>query len=312
MTPFDKDLPNYSRLAKRLLFTTFNCAKAQVIPLQAMYGIENNALIMGLTGLAGGILNNGSTCGVALGAAIGEAMLRDEAFSGKWTPAEEARLLEVIREDIFWFRREFKTTLCREREDVPYERITVLGLLHPQKAKGCVARTGARMDRFVEEYLERRSLPSPLPPDAATSTRQARHCASFILREIREQTGVGDEKMERIAVALDGGVGLTGGGCGALSGALMALGLKYALDPSKTDPEKLKNIYRAMDSLFFHKAKKLVSRFLSRFGYMECSRLTGRTFENWEEFCAFRETSACDAIHAFLIEESVAIIREGE
>ena len=61
------------RYSKKLLFTTFNCAKAQLIPLQEVQGIQDDDLIMALTGLAGGILNNGSTCGVVVGGGQNDA-----------------------------------------------------------------------------------------------------------------------------------------------------------------------------------------------------------------------------------------------
>jgi len=118
--------------------------------------------------------------------------------------------------------------------------------------------------------------------------------------------------MERISIALDGGIGLSGGGCGALSGALMALGLKYALDPKKTDPKQLRNIYRSMDSEFFSKARILVSRFIKRFGYFECSRLTGKEFQGWDDFSEFRNSSSCDGLNQFLVEETVRIIQDTE
>ena len=323
---------NYSRQSKKLLFTTFNCAKSQLIPLQMMQEIHDDDLIMALTGLAGGILNNGSTCGVVIGGAISSAMIRDKELSGQWTREDEIQLLREIGADVAWFENRFGTSLCREREEVDYQRITALGLLNPRKAKGCVARSGASMEYFVEKYdepsasageaLTASSNPARstrvsqkmghVPPDnleiSDGGTKTAVHCAPHILRKIREQTGVGNEQLERVSVALDGGIGLAGGGCGALSGALMALGLKYALDPKGSEPNKLRNIYRSMDSEFFRMARILVSKFIKEFGRFECSKLTATAFEDWAEFDAFRGSRACDALNKFLVEESVEII----
>ncbi len=298
----------YNKEAKKLLFTTFNCAKAQLIPLQRLSGVQNDALIMALTGLAGGMLNNGSTCGVVIGGAVSSAMIRDQELAGQWTPAEKIRLLAEIRDDVRWFEARFKTSLCRERDDLNYQRITVLGLLHPQKAKGCVARTGASMDRFVARYTAPPEKTRPAPP--APPACLAEDCAPQVLREIRTRTGVGDETLERIATAFDGGLGLSGGGCGALAGALMALGLKFALDPKKTDPKKLANIYKAMDSEFFRQAVRLVKAFVAEFGAFECRRLTGKHFQNWDEFCAFRNTAACDRLNRFLVDRTAEIIND--
>ena len=295
----------YTKQSKKLLFTTFNCAKSQLIPLQELQELQSDDLIMALTGLAGGILNNGSTCGVVIGGAMSSAMIRDKELSGQWTLEDKVQLLEEIREDVRWFEERFSTSLCRERDDLNYQRITVLGLLNPQKAKGCVARAGASMDRFVERYT---SPPTEKPKLEKTTPNPAEHCAPKILREIREKTGIGNEELEKISIALDGGIGLSGGGCGALSGALMALGLKYALDPQKTDPKKLTNIYKAMDSEFFRMAIILVKAFIKEFDAFECSRISGTEFENWDEFSEFRNTSSCDALNQFLVEKTVEII----
>jgi C_GCAxxG_C_C family probable redox protein len=294
------------RYSKKLLFTTFNCAKSQMIPLQDMQEIQNDELIMALTGLAGGILNNGSTCGVVIGGAISSAMIRDKELAGQWTLADEIQLLDEIRGDVAWFEERFGTCLCREREEENYQRMTVIGLLNPRKVRGCIARTGASMAYFMEKY----DSADDRSQRTMGAARRCDHCAQKILREIRSETGIGNEKLEQISIALDGGIGLSGGGCGALSGALMALGLKYALDPRKTDPKQLRNIYRSMDSEFFSKAKILVNRFIKTFEYLECSRITGMKFQDWDDFSQFRNTSSCDALNRFLVEETIKIIQE--
>ena len=269
-----------------------------------MKGIRNDDLIMALTGLAGGILNNGSTCGVVIGGAISSAMIRDKELSGRWTLEDEVQLLDEIRADISWFENRFGTLLCREREELKYQKITVLGLLNPQKLKGCVARADKSMAYFVDKYNSDKYEQRIDGPEAEV----CEHCAQKILKEIRKKTQIGNERLERISVALDGGMGLSGGGCGALSGALMALGLKYALNPKNTEPDKLKNIYRAMDSEFFKKAKILVSKFIKEFEYLECKRITTTKFRNWNEFSEFRRASSCDRLNEFLVKETVEII----
>ncbi len=272
-----------------------------------MQNARDDELIMALTGLAGGILNNGSTCGVVIGGAISTAMIRDKELDGKWNLEEEVLLLDEVRENVLWFENEFKTSLCRERDDLNYQRITTLGLLNPKKAKGCVTRSGASMERFVRMYEDA----SPRPQTRSKQNfKKCTHCAKKILQEVRQKTDIGNDKVERVSVALDGGIGLTGGGCGALSGALMALGLKFALNPKNTDPNKLKNIYRAMDSEFFNKAKLLVNDFIKNFGYLECARLTGTPFKDWSAFCDFRNQQNCTEIDNFLISKTVEIINQ--
>jgi len=245
-----------------------------------------------------------------IGGAISSAMIRDKELAGQWTLEDEIQLLDEIRKDVAWFEDRFGTCLCRERAEQNYQRITVIGLLNPRKVKGCIARTGASMAYFMEKYDSADERPKSKTTMGAA--KRCEHCAQKILREIRRETGVGSKRVEQISIALDGGIGLSGGGCGALSGALMALGLKYALDPQKTDSKQLRNIYRSMDSAFFSKAKILVSRFIKTFGYFECSRLTGKKFQDWEDFSEFRSTSSCDALNRLLVEETVKIIHDSE
>ncbi len=295
------------RQAKRLLFTTFNCAKAQLIPLQEISQTQDEAMIMALTGLAGGMLNNGSTCGVVFGGAISTALIRDKELGGQWTEAEQIRLLAEIGEHVRWFETRFQTSLCRERPEVGYERITLLGLLNPKKVRGCVARTAASMER-----LSARHATPPSPPAEPTEAKlpaPALHCATHILRTLREETGIGNRKLERVAVALDGGIGLTGGGCGALAGALMTLGLAFALDPAETDPKELRNVYRSMDSQFFRMAKELMRAFLKAFGALECRRLSGTRFSNYADFTHHRQSGACAPVHDFILAQTRQIIQ---
>ena len=88
----------------------------------------------------------------------------------------------------------------------------------------------------------------------------------------------------------------------------MALGLKYALDPTHTEPNRLRNIYRAMDSEFFRMAKILVNHFIKEFDCFECSRITGTKFKDWTAFSEFRNSSACGTLNKFLVEKTVEII----
>ena len=46
------------------------------------------------------------------------------------------------------------------------------------------------------------------------------HCAQRVLKGIREHTGVGDDLLEQLSFVFDGGIGLQGGACGALAGAI--------------------------------------------------------------------------------------------
>jgi|GEM_PF-927949 len=301
--PSNQDIVKKSQ---KLLFTTFNCAKSQVIPLMALHGMEDEQLIMALTGLAGGMVNNGSTCGVVIGSGISLAMIRDKQLDGNWTEQDVLRILQEINEHVLWFEGKYGTSLCRERPELAHEKITVLGLLNPIKAKGCVNRASASMERL--------SQPKPeveiqnYPKEEIREVVWCDHCAAKVLAQIRTETGIGSHFLERVSIALDGGIGLNGGGCGALAGGIMALGLAFALDTNQFDPTQLRNVFRSLDAEFFRKAIQLTDGFINQFQFLECSSLTGKNFADWGEFKAYRNTNACDQINAYVVGRTIQII----
>jgi C_GCAxxG_C_C family probable redox protein len=87
------------------------------------------------------------------------------------------------------------------------------------------------------------------------------NCAeSVLLASVGEQQNV-----PRVATAFGGGMGRQGEVCGALTGALMAIGVKHGRDGP--DTERRDRTYMLARSLF--------SDFISRFGSVICRELTG-------------------------------------
>ena len=79
-----------------------------------------------------------------------------------------------------------------------------------------------------------------------------------------QQLGIQDELIPRIASAFAGGIGGTGSVCGALSGAVMAIGLRHGRQkPTERD-------VRA-NAL----TQELRRRFQAEMGDIECGKLTG-------------------------------------
>jgi len=269
--------------------------------------IRDESIIMALTGLAGGLVNNGSTCGVVIGSGISLAMIRDKELVGSWTDWDVIQLLKEIKEHVNWFEGKYGTSLCRERPEVTHEKITVLGLLNPIKAKGCVSRASASMERLAQPDYEQEVISNS--QEKIREVVWCEHCATNVLAKIRQETGIGSHLLERVSIALDGGIGLNGGGCGALAGGIMALGLAFALDTNQLDPAQLRNVFRSMDAVFFRQAAQLTNGFIDQFQFLECSRLTGKNFADWEEFRIHRSTNACDQINTFVSETAIQIIQ---
>ena len=86
-------------------------------------------------------------------------------------------------------------------------------------------------------------------------------CSQAVLTAYGPRLGLETEMAMKVASTFGGGIGRTGETCGAVTGALMALGLKY----DKDDPEgKAKSIGRA---------KVFMDKFKERHNTVKCKEL---------------------------------------
>ncbi|MEW6366706.1 MAG: C-GCAxxG-C-C family protein [Acidobacteriota bacterium] len=94
--------------------------------------------------------------------------------------------------------------------------------------------------------------------------RSGFYCAESVLLAISEQMGIKSELIPRMASGFCSGVSRTCGMCGALSGAILALGLRYGRSTPDGDLEPI-----------YAKVQLLLARFRERFGTTNCRELIG-------------------------------------
>ena len=63
-------------------------------------------------------------------------------------------------------------------------------------------------------------------------------CSEAVLIALAESMGIESKLIPRIATGFAAGVARTGNMCGALSGAVMGLGLRYGRDEPETEPDR--------------------------------------------------------------------------
>lgn len=95
---------------------------------------------------------------------------------------------------------------------------------------------------------------------------QKYNCAEAALLALCREWGISSDAVPQIAAGFGGGVGKKGLICGALSGAVMAIGLRFG-SPDPTDTEKRK--------LVTNYVSRLVESFQDSFGETGCRELTG-------------------------------------
>lgn len=93
------------------------------------------------------------------------------------------------------------------------------------------------------------------------------------------EMGIEAEWIPRIATGFCGGVSRSSSLCGAVSGGVMSLGLELGRDHPE---ESVETCYAAV--------RQLQSRFLERFGALNCHELTGCDLATPEGQISFKET----------------------
>jgi C_GCAxxG_C_C family probable redox protein len=91
-------------------------------------------------------------------------------------------------------------------------------------------------------------------------------CAESVVITLQEHFGLADPSRGAAAMALNGGVGYSGGTCGAISGAALVLGRLAA--ERIPDRRRAKRVARELTS-------RVVDEFEASFGALDCRTLTG-------------------------------------
>lgn len=127
-------------------------------------------------------------------------------------------------------------------------------------------------------------------------------CAQTVLAHFADDLDMEEDDAFKIASAFGGGIAGTGGMCGCVTGALMALGMKYGF----TEPDAIaKNIMNAKNAEF-------LSSFKERCGSIYCRDLLGLDVSVPEQAaeiaaagviqarCPAFVTAACDILEEML------------
>ncbi|HIC95821.1 TPA: C_GCAxxG_C_C family protein [Candidatus Bipolaricaulota bacterium] len=104
--------------------------------------------------------------------------------------------------------------------------------------------------------------------EAVSYFEEGFNCAQAILGAFGPGFGLDRELALRLASSFGGGMGRLGETCGAVTGALMALGLKYGYGPTWAGDEEAKE--RAYDL-----ARSFIAEFKGRNGSVLCRELLG-------------------------------------
>jgi len=247
---------------------------------------------------------NGSTCGIASGGALGIALMNDHLLKRNGNGADTA-VLKAAGDYMEWFDKTYSTTQCRERNKVDFH--SVMGqlkyFLSANKMIRCVLMAGGAINHLT---LNKSHQLTHADINTHGNSTSSIHCAQEVLKQVRERTGVGSDRLERLSIVFDGGIGLKGRLCGAVAGSILALNLIHGfnlrqmgyqtnvkkfvighINLMRKSPEKSPG--KSKDT--FSIGKAMVNQFKEEAGSIECRHITGKEFSSPEDFKRYMETS---------------------
>ncbi len=104
-------------------------------------------------------------------------------------------------------------------------------------------------------------------------------CSEAVLLALAESLGVESELIPRISTGFAAGVARTGNLCGALSGAVMGLGLRYGRDTPETEPGRRPYWYGG----------RLAEAFEESYGSVTCPGVLGLNIGDPDDYRRYSE-----------------------
>jgi C_GCAxxG_C_C family probable redox protein len=150
--------------------------------------------------------------------------------------------------------------------------------------------------------------PAKSPGQYARSLFGPHFCAEAVLTALARHLGVASPLIPKIATGLCSGVSRTGSTCGAVSGALLGIGLALGRENPPADAEaraELEHCYAA--------CQEFLDRFQASHGQLTCKGLTGCDFSDPVDMARFRELGLlrhCYDFVEFATDTAAAIIDE--
>jgi len=275
------------------LLKDLNCALASQEVVQDMAGRREDNVLKAVTGLEGGVVAKGSTCGVLTGGALGLALMYDYELQKKGVTAE-AGVMSLIGEYIKWFEDNYGSSLCRERSGVNFYKPggQLRYLLPGDRVGKCLLHIRGAMKNLYG--YQKKDLPE-LDIEKKEIQGEPVHCAQAVLKEIRNRTGVGDQLLERLSFVFDGGLGFKGGVCGALVGAIAGINLLLGMNVRDSNYfQTIKAFIIGHVNLLVEKpfgahepfcvGRNIVQKFIEKTGSLECGFITDKKFSGWNDF----------------------------
>jgi len=127
------------------------------------------------------------------------------------------------------------------------------------------------------------------------------NCCESVLLTLAEYLGIKSELLPKIATGIGAGFSLNGLTCGSISGATMAIGIKYGRETNTENPQTT-----------WSKVDKFIEAFKQTWGATTCRQLTGlnvKTPEGMQEYLKSVHDYACTARVKFAVKKAIELLK---
>lgn len=125
-------------------------------------------------------------------------------------------------------------------------------------------------------------------------------CSQVVLSSVAEELGIDDITAKKVASGFGGGM-FCGSTCGAVTGALMAIGLKYGHSMPNTPEVKEKNIA---------KIAEFKEKFAEKYDSVICKELLGYDITNPEDLKKINEKELLTKFCPKLVSDVIDTLKE--
>jgi C_GCAxxG_C_C family probable redox protein len=137
--------------------------------------------------------------------------------------------------------------------------------------------------------------------DALANFQSGFTCSSVVFSSFSRDLGLDPETAKKIGCGFGAGISKTGNICGAVSGAIMVIGLKYGKTIKGDDAATEKS--RAL-------VREFMQEFIVRNGSVNCTELLGYNLSNPDEYARARESKLFVTKCPGLVADAVTILEK--
>jgi hypothetical protein len=231
--------------------------------------------------LAGGIMNHGFQCGMLWGASLAAGAETYRRFGPG--PQSEATAIVVTERLLETFQERTQDELnCTEITEINFQQIEGLMPILKYFVKGGKVGPGACF-RLAAGYgrAARDTIDEALAEEAAEVSGRPVNCAAAMARKMGAS-----EKHAVMASGFAGGIGLSGGGCGALGAAIWLTAMEGREEGVRKSGYFDNPDYQAVIDRFVESTEC----------EFECAQIVGRKFESVEDHAVFVRDGGCSEI----------------